>query len=68
MFENFNAFIQNPMMFFMKSKFKIPNNINNPDEMINHLMSTGQLSQNQYNKVYETFKNLQSSGQLPKQS
>ena len=68
MFEGFNAFLQNPMMYFMKSKFKLPNNMNNPDEMIDHLMRTGQLSQDQYNQVQMKFRQLQSSGQLPKQS
>ena len=67
MFENFNAFLQNPVMYMMKSKFKLPDNMNNPNEIINHLMRSGQLSQNQYNQVYEKFKELQSSGQLPKQ-
>jgi len=67
MFENFNTFLQNPVMYMMKSKFKLPDNVNNPNEIINHLMRSGQLSQNQYNQVYEKFKELQSSGQLPKQ-
>ena len=67
MFEMFNSFLQNPLMYFMKSKFKIPNNINDPNEMINHLMRTGQLTQDQYNQVQAQFRNLQASGQLPKQ-
>ena len=66
MFENLNSFIQNPMMFFMKSKFRIPNNINDPNEMISHLMNTGQLTQDQYNLVQTRFKQLESLGQLPK--
>lgn len=65
MFEGFNAFLQNPMMYFMKSKFKLPSNINDPNEMIDHLMRTGQLSQNQYNQAYMEFKKLQQNGQLP---
>ena len=65
MFEGFNAFLQNPAMFLMKSKFKIPNNVNDPQEIINHLMRSGQLSQNQYDQVYTRFKELQQAGQLP---
>lgn len=67
MFEGFNAFLQNPAMFLMKSKFNIPNNISNPQDMINHLLQTGQLSQDQYNQVYQRFKDLANMGQLPQQ-
>jgi len=67
MFENFNAFIQNPMMFMMKSKFNIPNNVNQPNEIIDYLMRSGQLSQEQYNQVYSKFQQLQQSGKLPQQ-
>ena len=67
MFEGFNAFIQNPAMYLMKSKFNIPNNITAPQDMINYLLQTGQLSQNQYNQVYSRFKDLANAGQLPQQ-
>ena len=67
MFENFNAFVQNPMMFMMKSKFNVPNNINTPNEIIDYLMRSGQLTQEQYNQVNMKFQQLQQSGKLPQQ-
>ena len=65
MFENLNAFMQNPFMFFSKSKFNIPQGMNSPDDMINYLLQTRQITQDQYNVVYSRYKDLQSSGQIP---
>ena len=65
MFEDFNAFMQNPLMFFAKTKFKIPQGINSPDAMINYLLQTRQLSQDQINQVYSKYNEMQSSGQFP---
>ncbi len=65
MFENFNAFMQNPMSFFAKTKFNIPQGVNSPDEIINYLLQTRQLTQDQYNAVYSKYKEIQSSGQIP---
>lgn len=65
MFENLNAFVQNPLPFFAKTKFNIPQGANSPDEIINYLLQTRQLTQDQYNAVYSKYKDLQSSGQLP---
>lgn len=67
MFENFQAFLQNPAMYMMKSRFNIPQNITNPNDIINHLLQSGQITQEQYNKVYSKYKDLQQNGQLPKQ-
>ena len=48
----FNQFMQNPMQMLMKSKLNIPQNIqNDPNAIIQHLMSTGQMSQEQYNNA-----------------
>ena len=65
MFENLNAFVQNPAMFFAKTKFKIPQEINSPDAIINYLLQTRQLSQDQINQVYSKYNEMQSSGQIP---
>jgi len=68
MFENFNDFMQNLGNYANKTKFKIPNNLlTNPDEIINHLLRSEQLTQNQYNQVYEKFKELFRLGKTPKQ-
>ena len=65
MFENLNAFVQNPMMFLAKTKFKIPQEINTPDAMINYLLQSRQLSQDQMNQVYSKYREIQNSGQIP---
>lgn len=36
---------------FLGRKYNIPPGINNPNDIIQHLMNTGQVSQQQYNAV-----------------
>lgn len=44
------ALKQNPMQFIMQRKFNVPQNItNDPNAIIQHLMNTGQVSQQSYN-------------------
>lgn len=44
------ALQQNPMQFLAQRKFNIPQNIqNDPNAIIQHLMNTGQISQERYN-------------------
>jgi len=64
MFNGFNAFVQNPMSFLSK-RFNLPQGLRTPDEMINYLLQSGQLSQDQINKVYEQYKNMQGNGGIP---
>lgn len=33
----------------LSQRFNIPQNLNNPNDIIQHLMNTGQISQQQYN-------------------
>lgn len=43
----------NPMQFLMQAKYKIPQNMmNDPNAIINHLVSSGQVSQEAYNRAY----------------
>lgn len=42
---------QNPLAFLQRAGFNVPNNINNPQEIIQHLMNSGQISQDQVNKA-----------------
>lgn len=65
MFNGFSSFIQNPMMYFARTKFNIPQNMKSPNDVINYLLQSGQLSQDQYNQVYSKYKDLENSGQLP---
>lgn len=42
---------QNPLALLQRAGFNVPNNINNPQEIIQHLMNSGQISQDQVNKA-----------------
>ena len=45
---------QNPMQFIMQAKFNVPQNImNDPNAIIQHLVNTGQVSQQRYNRVVQ---------------
>lgn len=53
MMQMLNQLKANPMQFLAKSKFNIPQNlINDPNAIINHLVSSGQVSQQAYNRAY----------------
>ena len=65
MFEGIQELMRNPAMFFMKSKFKVPQNLTDPDEIVNYFLQTGQLSQDQINQVYAKYREIQGSGGQP---
>lgn len=41
---------QNPAQI-LASRFNLPSNLNNPNEIIQHLLNTGQISQEQVNQA-----------------
>ena len=44
----------NPMQFLMSRRLNVPQNmINNPNAIVNHLLQTGQISQEQLNRAYQ---------------
>lgn len=44
----------NPMQFLLQRKFNVPQNIaNDPNAIMNHLLSTGQINQQQVNQAYQ---------------
>lgn len=47
-----SQFRQNPMQMLMQ-KYKIPQNINNPQEIIQYLLNSGQVTQDQVNKAMQ---------------
>ena len=51
-FEVMNMFQQNPLSMLQK-RFQIPNGMNNPDEIIQHLVNSGQVSQNTLNQIMQ---------------
>jgi len=60
MFNQFMAFAKNPMSFI--TKMNVPQQyLNNPDSIIQYLMNTGQISQDQYNQIVKQAKELQNN-------
>ena len=45
----------NPMQFLMRQRMNVPADIpmDNPNAMINHLLKTGQITQEQINQAYQ---------------
>lgn len=41
----------NPMQFLRQAGFNVPNNLNDPNQIIQHLMNSGQVSQDAYNRA-----------------
>lgn len=48
----YQQFRQNPMAM-LSQKFNIPQNINNPQDIIQHLLNTNQVSQAQVNQAVQ---------------
>lgn len=49
-FDLYNQMMQNPIAFLSR-RFNIPQNMNNPNDIIQHLLNTGQVSQEQVNNA-----------------
>ena len=57
-FQMMQQFKQNPMSMLSK-RFNIPQNMSNdPNQIIQHLMNTGQISQAQYNAANQQARNM----------
>lgn len=50
MLQQFKA---NPMQMLMQRGMNVPQGINNPSDILNHLLQTGQINQNQVNAAYQ---------------
>jgi len=59
------SFLKNPFQAWAGKGVNIPNNITNPDDMINYLLRSGKLTQEQYNQAYSQYKGLMNSGLIP---
>ena len=46
----YQQFMQNPMQMLSR-RFNIPQNINNPNDIVQHLLNTGQITQTQVNNA-----------------
>lgn len=43
--------MSNPLQFLQKAGYKVPQNLNDPNAIIQHLMNTGQVSQQRYEQA-----------------
>ena len=43
----------NPVQFLMQRRFNIPADMNDPQKILNHLLQSGQVSQQQLNAAYQ---------------
>lgn len=59
MMSNLQALKSNPMQYLMQKKFSIPQNLqNDPNAIIQHLLNSGQVTQQQYNKAKSIVSNF----------
>lgn len=49
---------QNPMALLQRAGLNVPQNLNNPQDIIQHLMNSGQVSQSQINQAMSKAKML----------
>lgn len=63
-FNSFRGFMGNPMQMLMQ-RMNIPQNMaNDPNAIIQHLMNSGQMNQNQYNQLKRTAEQIQNNPQF----
>ena len=61
----FQGFMRNPMQMLAQKKLNIPQNIqNNPPAIVQHLMNSGQMSQQQFNQLQNMAKQIQNNPQF----
>lgn len=44
---------QNPMQMLQRAGLNVPQGMNDPNAIIQHLMQSGQLTQDRYNQLYQ---------------
>lgn len=67
MFDNpseFIKFINNPTQYLLEKRADIPQGMTDPNQIVQHLLLTGQISQDQYNKANQEVMKMQQNGQM----
>lgn len=57
-----NQFKQNPLSILLQ-RFNLPQNMNNPQEILNHLLNSGQINQNMVDQAKQMQYQLAESAQ-----
>lgn len=65
MFDGLMSFLKNPFQAFAGKGVSLPNNLSNANDVINYLLQSGKISQEQYNQAYSQYRNLMNSGMIP---
>lgn len=52
-FQMLQALKANPMQFLMQRRMNLPQGMTDPQAILNHLMQTGQVSQDQVNRAWQ---------------
>lgn len=63
----FRQFSGNPMQMLSQIGLNIPQGVNNPGEIIQHLMNSGKLSQEQYSQLQQTAQNIRNNPMFQQQ-
>lgn len=63
-FMNMLSQIKNNPSAVLSKRFNIPQNLNNPNDIIQHLMNTGQVTQDMYNRANEAAQQLKNNQQF----
>ena len=62
MMSNIMQFFKNPMQYLMKSRLNIPQNFQgDANDMVQYLLNSGQLTQDQYNRVNQKARELENN-------
>lgn len=63
----FQQFSGNPMQMLSQSGLNIPQGITNPNDIIQHLMNSGKLSQEQYAQIQQTAQRIRNNPMFQQQ-
>lgn len=48
-----NGLMNNPMQFLSQRGFNLPQNLNDPQQIVQHLLNSGQITQDQVNQAVQ---------------
>lgn len=60
-----NPALQQACLAFINSRCKLPQGLTDPDEIARYLLSTGKISQDQYNQARGQYQQMSSNGSVP---
>lgn len=66
MFDNpqeFSAFVENSLQYLRSKRAEIPQGMTDPNQILQHLLLTSQISQDQYNKATQKLMAMQNDAQ-----